>query len=561
MQQTAQVNREVGAEVVEKTPAPARETADFGLIGQDPKATLETIKTINAFDHKAAIPAAFGDLSLLSPDATQQGEQRTRIRGTGARRDTEVSIRYDAEGRATELRDHLGEWTSTDGGKTWKTGEPNFRVRRGETSIDEKGNYIIKDTDYGVKSTFSPDGTSTRTIETASGERYSVQKNAQGVPLSFTDPKGIWTGDGTNWTNQETGETRKGRVSISEHGQFSFRSIERGGENTVRQTSQLDRIQTFKAELERDFNVKFAKPGEKVPDNEGRPAFNGMPTEGELQVLKDVLEKTKHENYAGTKLWFVRPHENGDEAYGHYSNDNDNGDGRHSCGGACKHGKGKIATAGGDMVILPRARQNLHGTEGLEGTLLHEFGHHEQGERFGHQTEWGGRRSTQQARQMAQELGWVYSPRLGENLLKDKNGGLWRYNEKKDDWRWAGGTRPADNQRRLESKEMRERALVRPSTNYFPYPYEHHAEALAMFRVAAPDEGGTTSGDRRTLAQDTPDLYKKIREFDQRSIDRSMGTNEQGESKYIRDLNGRLIENTAENRRRIHDAERSWGVR
>ncbi len=103
--------------------------------------------------------------------------ERTRITGTGSNRDTQVEIRYGMDGKPSFVRDHLGEWKSEDGGRTWKTGEPNLRVRRGEVSIDAKGNYSYGNDDYGVKSTFSPDGNVTRTITNAAGEQFSVTRD------------------------------------------------------------------------------------------------------------------------------------------------------------------------------------------------------------------------------------------------------------------------------------------------------------------------------------------------------------------------------------------------
>src|SRR6185369_15477062 len=96
----------------------------LSLTGGDPVANLATIRSIN---EKARADAG-GDL-----------EKKTRIRGTGAARDTEVTIKYDQNGKPNFIRDHLGEWTSTDGGNTWKTEKPQFRVRRGQASIKANG--------------------------------------------------------------------------------------------------------------------------------------------------------------------------------------------------------------------------------------------------------------------------------------------------------------------------------------------------------------------------------------------------------------------------------------
>lgn len=551
---------------------------ELTLPGTERGGTLDAIRQISSENKRLQVPEQFGTVTLLfdrdssspapvlgdrqeqatakqqlvemgsdaAPTAEANSERRTRIKGTGASSDTNVRIQYDADGKPFAVRDHLGEWNSTDGGTTWKTGEPNFRVRRGEVSIDSKGVYTFNNDDYGVQSKFLPDGTSSRQIKTPSGETYSVQRNQQGVPISFSAPSGNWRGDGANWINETTGEKRAGRVNLTEHGEFRFESKT---EKTIVQSPQLERIKSLESELSQKYGIKFGKAGEQIPDGEG--AINGVPTEAELKVLDDVVKKTNHENYQGMKIWFVRPNENKENYFGYYGNESNNGKGSHSCSGGCAHSNGTARTAGGDMVVLPKARQEPRGTEGLEGTLLHEFVHHEQGQRYGHQTQWGGRNSTPEARELAGRLGWVYNPALKEHLLLDQNGGQWRYDENKDNWFKHRG---ANTSERLTNQQMKERALIKPISDYFPYPYEHHAEGLAMFRMGVGED--PKAGDRRTLAQTSPELYKIIKQHDQEAIDRKHG----GDSKEIRDLNGHLIPNTENNRRRILEAERAWGL-
>jgi hypothetical protein len=547
---------------------------ELTLPGSEPRGALDAIRQINSDNKQLSVPARFGDLALLfdrehgSPrerheqaaaknQGTESGsgaaspseansERRTRIRGTGSASDTNVRIRYNSDGQPFAVRDHLGEWNSTDGGKTWKTGEPNFRVRRGEVSIDGNGVYTFNNDDYGVQSKFLADGTSSRQIRTPSGETYSVQRNQQGVPISFSDPGGHWRGDGANWINATTGEKRAGSVTLTEHGEFRFESKT---EKITAQSAQLERIKTLENEISQRYGIKFGKPGEKIPDGEG--AINGVPTEAELRVLDDVLKKTNHENYQGMKTWFVRPNENKEDYFGYYGNDSDNGRGSHSCSGGCAHANGTARTAGGDMVVLPKARQEPRGTDGLEGTLLHEFVHHEQGQRYGNQTEWGGRNSTPEAREVAARLGWVYNPALREHLLLDRNGGQWRYDENRDNWSRHRG---ANTSERLTNQQMRERALIKPISDYFPYPYEHHAEGLAMFRMGVGED--PRGSDRQKLATTSPELYRIIKQLDQESINRKHN----GDSREIRDLNGHLIPDTEANRRRILAAERAWGL-
>lgn len=527
---------------------------DLSLLGASPRSTLETMKLASVSGRQDIVPTPFGDLTLVRDQISRNKPDLTTIDATGTGKKVDVTIKRDESGRPAFVRDHMGQWKSEDGGKTWKTGEPTFLVRRGEVGIDSRGRYSFDNEDYGVKSTFSPDGTSTRSMRTANGAELSVTRDARGVPTGFRDRSGEWRGDGRNWTNSRTGETRTGSVNLTEYGEFKFKSAK--GE-TVEKTEQLERIQALQKNLTDQYGIEFGKPGEKGRENRTEMHMAGVPTEAELKVLGDVLDKTSHENYRGMKIWFVRSDTYEDkELYGHYGNESGKGPG-HGCSGGCSHNEGKVAHAGGEMVIMPKARQTLHGAEGLEGTLLHELSHHEQGQRFGHDNEWGGKGSTRASRAEAGDLGWTWSKKHGAFLLKDREGGLWRRSED-EKWRWTAGKRPEDGKRLLESEDMQKRALVRPATDYFPYPYEHQSEGLTLFRIGV---GESADGkDRRELARLSPELYGKIKRFDQESIDRGSGKTVTGEPEMIRGLNGRLVENTPANRRLVEEAERSWGI-
>ena len=283
-----------------------------------------------------------------------------------------------------------------------------------------------------------------------------------------------------------------------------------------------------------------------------------MPSEPELKVLKESLAKTSHEDYRGMKIWFISPHNNKEvDTLGTYENDGDRANKPHSCSGGCGHKPGK--TPGGDLVLLPKSRQSLGGMSGLDGTILHELAHHEQGERYGHQDEWGGRKSGLASRDIADQHGWTFSKRHGEHLLKGKDGGLWRFQESRDQWRWTGGKPPADGKRRLDSEDMKERALVPPISDYFPNPQEHQAEALTAFRSGVGEQPDDI--DRKELALKSPQLYKITRDFDQNSIDLKFGRNSDGQPNFIRDLTGHLVPNTEESRSRVNIAERIWGLK
>lgn len=93
---------------------------------------------------------------------------------------------------------------------------------------------------------------------------------------------------------------------------------------------------------------------------------------------------------------------------------------------------------------------------------------------------------------------------------------------------------------RLETHELRDRALVRPPTEYFDNAVEMAAEALMLFRL-----GGEQ---RLYLLRESPVLYAFIKSQDQAEIDRLKGVGPDGKPLLIRGKEGGLVANTAENR-------------
>lgn len=596
--------RQQVAERTEDRTTPDAGTDQASRVGltAKPEETLDLFRQMNARLLSEHIPAAFGnfDLSfsgsdlkgLLNPTVQNKGAarpdqvlpgasapmdasrfrkggdilpsdvsrvERTRISGTGARQDTQVEIRYGLDGKPSFVRDHLGEWKSDDGGNTWRTDGPNFRTRRGEVSIDGKGNYTFTNNDYGLKSTFSPDGNVTRTMTNAAGDNFTVTRNKQGVPIAFSDKNGEWTGDGKNWTNAKTGERKSGTVSLTEFGQFKFKPD--GGTEQVEQTPQLERINKLQEEICKEFNVLFAKPGEWMPNDdrdkskpETAKLHAGVPTEAELKVLQEVLRNTNHEDYKGMKMWFIRPDENNATSYAHYEGTTK--DGPHNAGSCACHSNGARQDArNGELTILPLTRQHLNGFTGVEGVLYHELGHHEQRLGIG-EDDITSPKASREGRQIAAAMGWAWSKKHGDVFL-DKNNNPWKYNETKDKWDWAGAKPPKDGVTTITKKQMRDRAKVTPMTSYNDSPLETHAEAVSAFRLG---ETGNPKevGDRRLLAITSPQLYEAIKKYDQDMINKTHKPGPDGKPTHIRGLNGRIIENTAENQRTIADRENVW---
>ena len=529
-------------------------------MGHGPRATLEFIRdTRERFSLAGAMPSEFGRFQLDRSSSSKPHIEQTEIKATGSGQSAVVRLERDDQGQPVKLKDQYGNWKSDDGGKTWKTGKPQFRVRRGESSIDSESNYKFDNTDYGVKSIYRKDGYSVCEMTSEDGGKYSVTRDSKGVPVEFSTPQGTYKGDGKNWQNVKTGETFAGSVSLTDYGEFKFSSDQGDVDDRERlaMTPQLKQSLELQKQISEKYGVKFGKPGEKrveVEDGKKHAYVAGMPTADELKVLQDVLKNTDHEDYRGLKIWFIRPDENKADYWGHYGNEGDTSDKPHRCGGDCSHTEPRKKL---DIVMLPKSRQQLRGFNALEGVFYHELGHHEQGDRYGDKASWGGgKESTEDTRAIARELGWTWSKKHGESLLRDKDGGLWKYSDDKERWYHAGGKRPADGKRSLKNLEMAERALVKPITKYFPYPYEQHAEALAAFRLAP---GSDKEGfDRAGLARKSPGLYEVARRFDQESIDKKYYTDRYGRSLYVRDLDGKIKPNSRYLQRRIQRAEESW---
>lgn len=538
-----------------------------------------------------------------------------KIKSTGNPSETNVKIEYGRDGKPHKVKDQHGHWESTDGGKTWNQGPPDFGTRKGDVSIDEKGNYNYENQNYGIKMKHAPDGTSKRSMTAGDGTEYSVTRDQKGMPTEFKDKGGEWSSkDGKNWENKETKEKKSGSPSVSEYGKFEFKpdskeiNNDKGnpkekGDSTVAKSAQLERIHQMKDALSKRFGIKFAQPGEKDPmagmgeggqaegsgdgkmppmgkplkdgevdpQNDRRP---GEPTESELKTLGGILEKTRHENYKDMKIWFMQrggtepgrmaeyaPKLPGDEGPG--GNPAPGQEGHKHSGNCCGRGGEKgVEKHNGHLIVNPMARQMEGTNEAFERTGLHELAHHEQPNKFGKMgPHMLGKDSTPESRKMAEDMGWKWSEKSKAPAMEDKQGKLWVFKERKPGpdgrhgdsyWTPEGGKEPG---KRISSEEMRDRAKVRPSSNYFDNPHETHAEALALYRIGERDQ---FKGGRRYLAQDSPQLYDATKKYDQKVLDSSFGKHLNGESKMIRSIDGTIVENTPEARRAVEERERLW---
>lgn len=500
--------------------------------------------------------------------------QRTTVRGVGANDLTQVQI-TSRNGVATNIRDHLGLWTSEDG-RTWTTGEPHYRVRRGSAQIDATGTYSFHNEDYGVRTSLSPDGTTRREV-TIGGVTYSHTRNAMGEPVAFTDERGQWTMQGNRWVHEDAVQQREGDVDLTSFGRFSFRPRD-GSDGQTRVTEQLREIQALTRQIEERFRLRIAPEGAQRVDYRATN-IAGTPTLRELQVLQSVLERSPVRDYENRMtVWFIRPDEmrpgDAQSHMGHLASENSPRR-DHSCDNCGRHG---LVRDGNHMVIMPSARQTPEGFNGLEGTVIHELVHYEQSRFFVRGNEgWGtGRQRTPEIERIVNDLGWRFWSGRAENgraversALIDRQNNHWVSNTDREGnttWRRVVGgvlqngrlvggqvSSRNDSEHRLNSEQMAERAAVPQGTGYFIEPDETLANLFAMFRVST----ASATENRRTLAVNHPQLYATVRRLDQEFINRGLRRDAR-QPELVRDLEGRIVLNTSEVSREIRESEMQW---
>jgi hypothetical protein len=500
--------------------------------------------------------------------------QRTTVRGVGANDLTQVQI-TSRNGVATNIRDHLGLWTSEDG-RTWTTGEPHYRVRRGSAQIDATGTYSFHNEDYGVRTSLSPDGTTRREV-TIGGVTYSHTRNAMGEPVAFTDERGQWTMQGNRWVHEDAVQQREGDVDLTSFGRFSFRP-RAGSDGQTRVTEQLREIQALTRQIEERFRLRIAPEGAQRVDYRATN-IAGTPTLRELQVLQSVLERSPVRDYENRMtVWFIRPDEmrpgDAQSHMGHLASENSPRR-DHSCDNCSRHG---LVRDGNHMVIMPSARQTPEGFNGLEGTVIHELVHYEQSRFFVRGNEgWGtGRQRTPEIERIVNDLGWRFWSGRAENgraversALIDRQNNHWVSNTDREGnttWRRVVGgvlqngrlvggqvSSRNDSEHRLNNEQMAERAAVPQGTGYFIEPDETLANLFAMFRVST----ASATENRRTLAVNHPQLYATVRRLDQEFINRGLRRDAR-QPELVRDLEGRIVLNTSEVSREIRESEMQW---
>jgi len=480
-------------------------------------------------------------LTFAPPPTDSQHKPGSEVFAKGPERELTYQQTTDGHGHqirigsrngvAVYCQDSTGEWDSTDGQRWVKRGTNDRRIWHGSASISDNGNYTSVNSDSGVTTVTHADGTTSRSITGANGQRTEIRTNAQGVPVYCADSTGTWTStDGQHWTNTQTGRHNSSTVQIDHFGQYIVKP-EGGAERVEGRSRELNAVMDRQAQLTRDYGVVFPKPGEKVR-YDGKDLTLRPPTMEELDCVSDVLQRNRQMNMRGLKLSFVESGPSTDD-YGLW--------GVYMSRGADGH-------SGRELMLFPKNTQ-IRGWNGLEGTLEHELVHHEQSTSWGEGT-WGRAGQDERARQTRQlmlDFGWVHDQASGQDRLLDKEHppGQWQFNAQSSRWDPVIGGHPEPG-RSITSAQMRDRALVKPATNYFNYPWEMHAEALSMFRH-----------DRHQLYGENRQLYQLMQQYDQREINRQFGS-ENGQPRMIRGANGLIVPNTEQNRRAVTELEHTW---
>ncbi|MFN8660079.1 MAG: hypothetical protein U0105_27330 [Candidatus Obscuribacterales bacterium] len=466
-------------------------------------------------------------------------------------RDSKITIKT-SNGVATYVNDGSSEWDSTDG-KVWtRRGSNGVHTWRGTIRFDENNNYIEEGTTHGVTRISRPDGSTTTSIKTKAGKEISLTESKDGK-LEYTGTEKKWQSNdgGKTWTSGTS--TWKGQLGIDSMGRM-WREPE-GGKREIGEVSEKTQaINERVAALERKYNISIGEAGKQIkydysdPETDTTKSVNvalRLPTMDELETLDKCLAQYQHLapktadgfDFKGMKFSFVSGAGDGEKVtlWGWYN--------------AQKEGLPQI-------FFGPRNAANAHGWEGFEGTVLHETAHHLQSQRW---TKDGGR---EVPKDVMDTLGWRYDKASGNYQLRDKDGKYWENHsvrlKDKDSGKWyysnrwypvVDGTVVKEDSRARTTRQMFDSIPEknRPSTQYFTYPTEAHAEALAML-LQKPE----------MLYKRNANLYQATRRWDQGDITQRYGLNADKQPAMIRGADGNIVANTPENRKKVADMEAKW---
>lgn len=203
-------------------------------------------------------------------------------------------------------------------------------------------------------------------------------------------------------------------------------------------------------------------------------------------------------------------------------------------------------------------RMGKHHLYSIEAVTHHELMHNAQ-----HNIGWD---TPSTKEKYARQIGWVpfEDPKTHETkwIFKGKQEDQYRRDQDhcKDDFKWcscskAGGLQNPAGQtvnrvadaRHFKLDEVRDLALVKPSTRYFVNPLEMFAEGGMKYRI--------NQRRREELLTESPTLYEAVKSHDQDEINRTYGLDAAKQPKYIRSVDGYVVLNTPEHKKAIQDFE------
>jgi hypothetical protein len=441
--------------------------------------------------------------------------QKTTVDDTGR-----FKVRENAKGTVVYFQDDKTEWESKDG-KNWsRRGSKGTHNFEGSVKASRDGTITVTNDDTGVKFECKKDGTTTRSINTKDGITHSITSDSSGKSVSTKIGDKEWTSkDGGKSWQRNGGPLWKGTVDIDKFGRYVEKTA--SGQTTVRaQSSELAKLLEKQETLEKDWGVKFAKPGETIAYG-GQNFEISAPTLKEMRALETVLYRNQQMNLKNVRFAFVQagPNTDGTSLWGAYQRGDNSG----------------------QVVLMPK-HSEAKGWQALEGTIEHELVHHEQYENWG-STEWGSATAPEFTKELNAKMGWRRDITSARNVLSDKDNKEWV----RDDGGWVQLLNGKPNPKvKLTNEQMQQIAKVRPSTTYFTNPGEMHAEAMAMLRM-----------ERRMLYQRSPELYETCKNWDQELINKSW-SRQNGKPAVIRNEKGELVPATAESVDAVKQAEERW---
>lgn len=465
-------------------------------------------------------------------------------------RDTKITIKT-TDGVATYVNDGSAEWDSTDGQVWTRRGSGGVHTWRGTVGIDENDNYIEEGSVHGVTRVSRPDGSTTTSFKNKAGKEISLTESKDGT-FEYSGTERKWQSvDGKTWTSGTS--TWKGRLGIDSLGRM-WREAESGKREIGAVSEKTQTITERVTALEKKYKISLGEAGKQINYDYSDPETDTtkpvgvtlrLPTLDELDTLDKCLAQYQHltpktadgYDFRGMKFSFLSGSGDGEKVtlWGWYNSHKD----------------------GLPQIFFgPRNAAKARGWEGFEGTVLHEVAHHLQAQR------WTKDGSREVPKDVMDTLGWRHDKASGNYQLRDKDGKYWESHsvrlKDKDTGKWyytnrwypvLDGTVIKEESRARTNRQMYDSIPEknRPSTQYFTYPTEAHAEALAMLLH-----------NPQMLYQRNHNLYQATRRWDQSDINQRYGLNPDKQPAMIRGADGNIVPNTPENRKRVTDMENRW---